>query len=602
MDLKTTSLDLSRLRHLTHCIRRWSSGRLLQHIDIDSRQKPELVIALEATLEQVRRDYQQNTEFSLWEFIADFHRGQDYGDPGEMSKWLNVNAFVPKLAFRAENVSPDGQDTIDCDAMIPQTLPPPQSVSSDASGHVIASLALESQPQLRIHPLAHSPGKCFSNDVLTGKLSAKSKARLQYNPSPYYQCLMALTQPEYGHQSKKDLPLVLKLEISPNLSQLLRNNPRYKIMLFCASNEVPNSQCMAMEFPDNSHIHVNNQRLDWSPQGVKNKPGTFSPADITRLCKLQETATNHVELRYANASKMFHASLHLVCPTDAITTINALIKDKFVTKESTYRSLKKKIKDDDIMELSSTLSLKCPLSVQRIEVPCRSFKCTHLQCFDAFTFLSINERVHRWICPVCNRKMDSWDEIIVDGYYTDILESTPKGLENVNVSPDGKWDVPVNRVPLDIDRSVPMLSDSELSSPETNSNEPGNEPIYVIDDDDEENSQSGASSDHDNEIQGSTRVDSGMEVEEVVVHSAGSKEEDTPTERQETSANSSQQPATMAVPPASSPSRFESSVTLRPNSQSVPRESHFMDLTLYPSVDVIDLTTDSELEDNDETL
>ncbi|KAG0378144.1 SUMO ligase siz1 [Mortierella sp. AD032] len=395
-----------------------------------------------------------------------------------MSKWLYINAFIPKLAFVADNVSLDGQDTIEGDAMIPQIPPPPQGVSSDVSGHVVATLTIENQPQLRIPPLAHSPGTCFTNDVLTGKLSAKAKARLQYKPSPYYQRLMALTQPEYGHQAKKELPLVLKLQISPNLSQLLRNNPRYKIMLFCASNEVPSNQCMAMEFPDNSHIYVNNQRMDWSPEGLKNKPGTFSPADITLLCKLQEAAKNKVELRYSNASKMFHASLHLVCPTDAITTISTLIKDKFVTKEFTYRSLKKKIKDDEIMELSSTLSLKCP-------------------CFDAFTFLSINERVHRWICPVCNRIMDSWDEIIVDGYYTDILESTPKGLENVNVSPDGKWDVPVNRIPLDIDGPVPMLSDNELSSSGTNSNGTGNGPIYVIDDDDEENSQSGTSSSYE---------------------------------------------------------------------------------------------------------
>ncbi|KAF9127899.1 SUMO ligase siz1 [Mortierella sp. 14UC] len=267
--------------------------------------------------------------------------------------------------------------------------------------------------------------------------------------------------------------------------------------------------------------------------------------------------------------------------------------------------VKKKVKDDDITELSSTLSLKCPLSIQRIEVPCRSSKCTHLQCFDAYTFLSINQRIHRWICPVCNRKMDSWEELIVDGYYTDILESTPKSLENVNVSPDGKWEVPAARVPFDIDSPVPMLSDSESSSSGTKSRGNDKGPIYVIDDDDEEESLDGSSSSYDNEMTGLTRVDSSMEVEEVGTRKPGPKEKSTQAGQHEGSAqprNSSQQPTMTTTLPTMAPSRSESSVVPRPNSQPVPQEHQFMDLTLYPSTDVIDLTTDSEDEDRDQTL
>ncbi|KAF9909203.1 SUMO ligase siz1 [Linnemannia zychae] len=338
---------------------------------------------------------------------------------------------------------------------------------------------------------------------------------------------------------------------------------------------------------------------------MKNKPGTFSPADITRLCQLQESANNRVELRYSNASKVFHASLHLVNPIDAKTAVSALIRDKFITKEYTYQSLKEKAKDDDIMELSSTLSLKCPLSVQRIEVPCRSSKCTHLQCFDAYTFLSINQRVHRWVCPVCNRAMDSWEEIIVDGYYLDILESTPKNLDNVNISPDGKWVVLAPRTSLDMTSSIPMLSDSKSSSSGTKLNRADKEPIYVIDDDDEEESTSGSRDSRDNEMTGAGRMDSSMEVEEVEVYNPGSKEIGARTRRQEGSmqpSNNSQQLTVTTIPPAKAPSRSESSLLPHSNSQPVPREHHFMDLTLYPSTDVIDLTTDSEDEDRDRTL
>ncbi|KAF9156822.1 SUMO ligase siz1 [Linnemannia schmuckeri] len=371
------------------------------------------------------------------------------------------------------------------------------------------------------------------------------------------------------------------------------SNPHYSIMVFCASNDIPTSQRMLMEFPDDCYICVNKRTLDWRPHGVKNKPGTFTPVDITRFCHLQESGINHVELRYSSASKIFHASLHLVCLINTKTIVDSLIKEKFVSKEATYQALEKKIKDDDIMELSSTLSLKCPLGVQRIEVPCRSSKCQHLQCFDAFTFLGINERVQRWTCPVCNRIMDSWEEVIVDGYCVDILESTPKSLKSVNVHPDGRWEIPAAIIPIDIDDSS-LLTDGESSSPGSVSYGTDSEPIYVIDDDDDEDNQGGSNSSYDNAVHGTTQADLSMEVEETEVNGAESRDNFRTSERQE-----------------SQPARSYSLITISPTSaltlsqrssrsRHVPEKSQFMDLTLCSPDDVIDLTSDNEDENEEE--
>lgn len=57
-----------------HSIRRWSSERLLQNVAIDNLEKLDLLLAMEDMLRQVRRDYHPNTEFYLWEIVADFHR------------------------------------------------------------------------------------------------------------------------------------------------------------------------------------------------------------------------------------------------------------------------------------------------------------------------------------------------------------------------------------------------------------------------------------------------------------------------------------------------------------------------------------------------
>ena len=50
----------------------------------------------------------------------------------------------------------------------------------------------------------------------------------------------------------------------------------------------------------------------------------------------------------------------------------------------------------------------------RMQVPIRTATCDHLQCFDAITFLMMNERKPTWMCPVCDRPADYF-KLIIDG-------------------------------------------------------------------------------------------------------------------------------------------------------------------------------------------
>lgn len=74
-----------------------------------------------------------------------------------------------------------------------------------------------------------------------------------------------------------------------------------------------------------------------------------------------------------------------------------------------------KAQDADIVATSTVMSLKCPLSTLRIEVPCRSTICTHNQCFDASSFLQLQEQAPTWTCPVCN-KVILFEALEVDQY------------------------------------------------------------------------------------------------------------------------------------------------------------------------------------------
>ena len=72
-----------------------------------------------------------------------------------------------------------------------------------------------------------------------------------------------------------------------------------------------------------------------------------------------------------------------------------------------------KSEDAEIVTTSSILSLKCPLSTLRIDVPCRSSICSHNQCFDASSFLQLQEQAPTWTCPICN-KAAAYEHLQVD--------------------------------------------------------------------------------------------------------------------------------------------------------------------------------------------
>lgn len=116
-----------------------------------------------------------------------------------------------------------------------------------------------------------------------------------------------------------------------------------------------------------------------------------------------------------------------------------------------------KRKDTDIVTTCSIMSLTCPLSIVRINVPCRSLVCAHNQCFDALSFLQLQEQAPTWQCPICSKSI-SFEALAVDQYacsssiirslllttlicryVNDVLARTPQDMEQVTIEPDGKW-------------------------------------------------------------------------------------------------------------------------------------------------------------------
>jgi len=72
--------------------------------------------------------------------------------------------------------------------------------------------------------------------------------------------------------------------------------------------------------------------------------------------------------------------------------------------------------DADIVAGPETLTLKDPISMRRIDLPCKSRYCGHTACFDCATFLTLNEQTPTWTCPICSRSVGSEEDLFLDGY------------------------------------------------------------------------------------------------------------------------------------------------------------------------------------------
>ncbi|KAI9026834.1 PINIT domain-containing protein [Hyaloraphidium curvatum] len=239
-------------------------------------------------------------------------------------------------------------------------------------------------------------------------------------------------------------------------------SPTYRLMYMMTTYESATSQRIneargpgsSIEYPPYPQLMVNNNQVPPRFAGLKNKPYTAFPADITKFVDRRKGMPNKVEFRYQNTLKRYVGAIILARKIPIATIVDNLRSRHFVSKEQVVASRKKQIaEDDDIVATVEIIALKDPISKLRIGNPARPNTCHHLQCFDANTFLEMNESAPNFTCPVCHKPFE-WDTVIIDGFFDDILQNCKPEVETVELDPgsfdwkvrtedaddDGDWD------------------------------------------------------------------------------------------------------------------------------------------------------------------
>ncbi|KIJ68507.1 hypothetical protein HYDPIDRAFT_146698 [Hydnomerulius pinastri MD-312] len=288
-----------------------------------------------------------------------------------------------------------------------------------------------------------------------------SKPAMRFKPSPFFsvdQSVSGIAEcPESTSSTDRKQQTITFTLNSEQTMKLASTSTKYQLRLYCTTSTFyspnptafrPTAGPYPIEFPPTCEVRVNGTPLQANLKGLKKKPGTAPPADLGKMVRM--TGQNRVELVYVNSQqpvqpKKFYMTVLLVEVTTVAQLVDRLKKGKYRSSEDILAKMVTQTSDDDdIVAGPQKMSLKCPLSFMRVQTPCRSSACVHSQCFDATSWFSCMEQTTTWLCPVCEKTLNP-DELIIDGYFDQILNDTSEDVDDVIVENDGQWHTSDNK-------------------------------------------------------------------------------------------------------------------------------------------------------------
>ena len=111
-------------------------------------------------------------------------------------------------------------------------------------------------------------------------------------------------------------------------------NP-YRLVLFCTQTDrVAYGNCL-VEFPTHAEIRCNGTIVSANLRGIKNKPGTINPPDITSQAIIIQGVANKVDVTFAESKSAYTLTVYLVEKNTVPVLVDKIRKRGFISKEST---------------------------------------------------------------------------------------------------------------------------------------------------------------------------------------------------------------------------------------------------------------------------
>lgn len=286
----------------------------------------------------------------------------------------------------------------------------------------------------------HQQNPSSSQDLLPKSQTNPKRAWLFFKENPFF-VLKKLVTPNAGHCFKAPETrgtCRVQFVLNEQDHNLLKSSSKCKLFLLCGAFDKSKPSTDALiEFPQPLEIHFNGTLVKDNVKGLKNKPGTARPANLTPYIAAPNR-TNNLDMVYAFSKTDYLIFCYLVEEVSPEKLLQRILANPHIGKQKTLDEFQNGDDEDDIQEVSTRLSLKCPLSFTRLKYPTKSISCKHLPCFDALSFIYLQEQAPTWTCPVCSTPVRVKD-LSIDDYVMDIMKNTHEDVETVEIDLDGSW-------------------------------------------------------------------------------------------------------------------------------------------------------------------
>lgn len=204
--------------------------------------------------------------------------------------------------------------------------PSPYSSSTPASSASpqFSSPAPRGPHQSSAYNMSPSHGM-LSSEFKSAKSSSSilySKGRVTFRNTTFYRILRPLTMviecrgkdnkglsqenmlTEAARETTRDTARAT-VNLSQDVVDQMHKDPTIRIMVYCAGETYPGSlrEC-DISFPHRVELKCNGEEIRANLTGLKNKPGSTRPADVTPFIKKRAGHPNSVEMIYALTSKV----------------------------------------------------------------------------------------------------------------------------------------------------------------------------------------------------------------------------------------------------------------------------------------------------------
>jgi E3 SUMO-protein ligase PIAS1 len=97
----------------------------------------------------------------------------------------------------------------------------------------------------------------------------------------------------------------LKVNLSPSIAADLQTDPTLRVMIYCAADSgLKQFTKSDIAFPHQVELKANLDEVKANLRGLKNRPGTTQPADVTNYIRKKPNYTNNIVMTYALTQKV----------------------------------------------------------------------------------------------------------------------------------------------------------------------------------------------------------------------------------------------------------------------------------------------------------